>query len=196
MPDANYSHIVFVLDRSGSMESIRHAAVEGFNGFLAHQRTLPGRATVSLVQFSDRVSTTWESMPLSEAGLSLDEYLPYGGTALYDAVGSTVDAVGRSLARLPEARRPGKVLFAILTDGEENSSRRYDAAQVQERIRHQTDTYGWEFLFLGASAGWLEQARELGIESEGDAVCFEATPDGMALAMCEASESIGRRRRK
>ncbi|MEN9353526.1 MAG: hypothetical protein RL318_851 [Fibrobacterota bacterium] len=196
MPDANLSHIVFVLDRSGSMDIMRREAVDGFNRFLAHQGSLPGRVTTSLVQFSDKVETSWENIPLSEASLTLEGYCPGGMTALFDAVGSTVDAVGRSLAKLPETRRPAKVLFAILTDGEENSSRHYDAARVQERIRHQADVYGWEFLFLGASERWLEQAKELGIESPEDAICFTPDPDGMTLAMCEASESIGRRRRK
>ena len=113
-----------------------------------------------------------------------------------DAVGFTIDRTGDDLAALSEEMRPGKVLFAILTDGEENSSRSYDAAAVAERIRHQTDVYFWEFLFLGASASWLEQARELGIDSKEDAIHFEATSQGMEILMCEVSESVGRCRRK
>jgi hypothetical protein len=191
--DLELTHIVFVLDRSGSMEPLRRMAVDGFNQFLSQQRALPGKATATLVQFSDEVWTTWENLPVSEAVLDLHAYTPGGNTALYDAVGGTIDRVGRKLASLPEAQRPGKVVFAILTDGEENSSRRFAAQDVAKRIRHQTDSYGWEFLFLGASPSWLEHAKEMGIQAA-DATAFDPSPDGLALAMCEMEERVTRTR--
>lgn len=195
MPNPELTHIAFILDRSGSMEPMRQAAVDGFNAFLSHQKEQPGVGTISLVQFSDRVTTTWEGLPLPEVELGWGDYTPAGGTALYDAVGSTVDSLGRKLAALPEPQRPGKVLIAILTDGEENASRRYGARDVLERVRHQTEVYGWEFLFLGASASWMEQARTLGIATE-DAANFAPSAEGLQEAMLCASESVARRRRR
>jgi len=193
MPDLDLTHIVFVLDRSGSMEPLRRMAVDGFNQFLSQQCALPGKATATLVQFSDEVWTTWENLPVQEAGLAFKSYTPGGNTALYDAVGSTIDRVGQKLAALPESQRPGKVVFAILTDGEENSSRRFAAKDVSKRIRHQTDSYGWEFLFLGASPSWLEQAREMGIQAA-DATAFDPSPDGLADALCVMEERVTRTR--
>jgi len=194
MSDSDLTHIVFVLDRSGSMDPLRHAAVDGFNEFLARQRALPGAATVTLVQFSSEVSTTWENLPLAEAYLAFKAYQPSGNTALYDAVASTIDRTGHHLASLPEGKRPGKVLFAILTDGEENASVRYRANDVERRIRHQTDLYDWEFLFLGASAAWMDQATTMGL-GEANAMPFDATESGMAVAMCEMHERVERVRR-
>lgn len=193
MTDTTLAHIVFVLDRSGSMDPLRCTAVDGFNRFLAKQASRPGRAVATLVQFADEVWTTWENIGVHEACLDDADYRPGGSTALFDAVAGTIDRVGARLAALPEERRPGKVIFAILTDGEENASRRYTAPDVACRIAHQSERYGWEFLFLGASAQWLEQAREMGI-AEDNAAVFEPTVEGLELAMCLAEERVGRAR--
>lgn len=189
MSDSQLTHIVFVLDRSSSMNPLRKVAVDGFNQLLSRQRELPGRATVTLVQFSTEVETTWENLPVTEALLSPRAYCPNGCTALYDAVASTIDSTGHHLAMLPETQRAGKVVFAILTDGEENSSIRFRARDVMSRIRHQTDVYGWEFLFLGASPSWMEQAAEMGIAQE-QAVNFEPSEDGLAMVLEEACERV------
>ncbi len=102
MPDPNLTHLVFVLDRSGSMEPLRQMAVDGFNEFLAKQKGLPGSTTVTLTQFSDEVWTTMENIPLAEAHFDQDAYGPSGNTALFDAVARTIDRVGHKLAALPE----------------------------------------------------------------------------------------------
>lgn len=195
MPASDLAHIVLVLDRSGSMASMRGAAVHGVNALLRKQCALPGRATATLVQFSERLHLSWANVPVGEACLFPEDYRTEGGTALLDAVGFTIDRTGDDLAALSEEMRPGKVLFAILTDGEENSSRRYDAAAVAERIRRQTDVYSWEFLFLGASASWLEQACELGIAQE-NAVNFAPEPEALQCVLMEASERISHSRRR
>lgn len=189
MPNPHLTHIVFVLDRSGSMDPLRQAAVDGFNEFLARQRALPGSATVTLVQFSTEVAVTWENLPILEAHLAPRAYRPGGGTALHDAVAQSIDRTGSHLARLPESQRPGKVLFAILTDGEENSSVQFGPTDVEKRIRHQSELYGWEFFFLGASAAWMDQAATMGILEE-HALPFDATESGMALAMEEMGARI------
>lgn len=138
MPNPNQTHIVFVLDRSGSMDPLREATVDAFNEFLVRQRSLPGLATVTLVQFSAEVATTWENAPIHEAHLAPCDYKPGGITSLHDAVAHTIDRTGACLPRLPRSSRPGKVLFAILTDGEENASVRFRPQDVERRIRHQS----------------------------------------------------------
>lgn len=185
-------HIVFLLDRSGSMTSLREAAVAGLNSFLAHQRRLAPDATATVVLFAEVAQTVCVNTPLSEAHLELSDYVPGGRTALVDAVGSTIDLVGLRIARLAPDDRPGRVLFAILTDGEENASRGYTALDVQWRIRRQTEIYGWEFLFLGAPRSWSAQARELGIPLE-DALPFAHTEDGIRIALADAAQSFAQR---
>jgi uncharacterized protein YegL len=182
-------HIVFLLDRSGSMETLREAAVAGLNEFLAHQRRLAPDATATVVLFAEFAQTVCMNTPLSEAHLELSDYVPGGRTALLDAVGSTIDLVGLRIQRLAPHDRPGRVLFAILTDGEENASRGYSALDVQWRVRRQSEIYGWEFLFLGAPDSWSDQARELGIALE-DALPFCHTEDGIRIAMADAARTF------
>lgn len=69
--------------------------------------------------------------------LTEKEYYARGCTALLDAVGRTIDAVGRRLSETPEAERPGKVIFTITTDGQENASREYSLSKIKEMITHQ-----------------------------------------------------------
>ena len=79
------------------------------------------------------------------------DYFPSGGTALLDAVGSTITSVGKRLADTPEEERPANVMFVITTDGYENSSREYNQKQIADMIEHQKTKYSWTFMFLGAN---------------------------------------------
>ena len=148
----NHTEIAFILDRSGSMASMVEPAIAGFNSLLSEQQTLPGSARFSLVLFDDHYEVPVASMPIAEVQpLNTNTYQPRGSTALLDAIGRTIDELGARLANAPEAERPGQVLVAILTDGEENASRQFTWKDISDRIRHQTDVYQWRFLFLGAN---------------------------------------------
>jgi hypothetical protein len=65
---------------------------------------------------------------------------------------------------MPEYQRPDQVLFVIITDGEENSSRKYRRADVRDRITHQQNKYKWQFVFLGANQDALKEAESYGID--------------------------------
>lgn len=185
MPDHELTSITVVLDKSGSMGSVRDVTISAFNEYLGDQRRLPGRCELSLTLFDTEVHPRHLRVPVAEVpDLDARQYVPGGRTALYDAVGSTIDALGRDLDALPEDARPGRVLMVVQTDGQENSSREYDADRVHRLIRQQTDQWSWGFLFLGADQdAWLaSQAigipRESSISYGGDAagtqVAYEA----------------------
>lgn len=152
--------IVVVLDRSGSMSSGQDATVEGFNGFLAEQKKLPGECRMTLVQFDDRYQIDFNNTPISEVKLA---YAPRGGTALLDAMGRTIDEVGAELAKRSESTRPAKVIFVTITDGYENASRKFTRDDIFNKIAHQRDAYKWEFLYLGANQDAIAEATRLGI---------------------------------
>jgi hypothetical protein len=80
-----------------------------------------------------------------------------------DAIGRTIDQIGDRLARTREAERPGKVIVAIFTDGLENASEHFTWKEVAAKIRHQTEGYKWEFLFLGANQDAIATAANLNI---------------------------------
>ena len=180
MKDA--TQIVIVLDRSGSMEVVREATIESFNQFIIRQKAAPGEASVYFVQFNTEYQVLFDK-PIADAPtLSYLTYQPNGGTALYDAVGHTIDTIGQRFSVMPEPERPGKVIFVVLTDGEENSSRRYSQMMIADRVEHQRTKYGWEFVFLGANQDAVMTARGLAIPHQA-AMSYKARPQGVVAAM-------------
>jgi hypothetical protein len=93
------------------------------------------------------------------------EYFTRGSTALLDTVGKTINDVGKRLNEMPEAQRPGKVIFVITTDGLENASKEYSYDQVQKMITHQSEKYQWEFVFMGANIDAVKEGSKLGIKA-------------------------------
>jgi len=165
----NLTEIAFILDRSGSMQSIKAGTLEGVNAFLDQQKQENAAYPVkfSLTLFSTETEVRHSSVPVTEVpSLSDTTYLPDGGTALLDAIGITIDSLGKRLADTPEAERPAKVIVAIMTDGEENSSRIFSWDQISEKIKHQTDVYKWEFLFMGANQDAIANASRINISVE------------------------------
>jgi ADP-heptose:LPS heptosyltransferase len=190
------SEIICIIDRSGSMASISNDAIGGFNTFLEEQRKVPGEATLTFVQFDTEYEIVHENKPLQNVPeLNHDTYQPRGMTALLDAVGRTIDDTGRRLANMPEGSRPEKVIIAILTDGEENSSRKYDLGKVRELIKHQKDNYQWEFIFLGANQDAFAEAAKIGIDAK-DSFNFAATEKGVRSAYTNMSASVAQYRTK
>jgi hypothetical protein len=164
------TEIAFILDRSGSMESMTSAAIAGFNDFLEAQQTTvddrgqPIPATFTLILFDHESLPVHNRAPIHTARpLTHETYQPRGNTALLDAIGRTIDYIGSELAATPEPERPAKVIIAILTDGQENSSQQFTMADINQRITHQTEKYQWEFLFLAANQDAIATAANIGI---------------------------------
>jgi hypothetical protein len=178
----NKTDITIILDRSGSMESVKQDTIGGFNNFLSEQQKVEGEASLSLVQFDDQYEVAYENKDIQVAArLTEATFQPRGSTALFDAVGRTINSVGRRLAALPEAERPDKVLLVIMTDGFENASREFTAAKVGEMISHQREVYSWEFMFIGANQDAVLSAREIGIPAS-SALTYAANEEGTQIA--------------
>jgi hypothetical protein len=160
----NKTDITIILDRSGSMDSVKTDTIGGFNSFLEGQQKIAGEAALSLVQFDDQYEAVYIDKNINIADKLTDAtFQPRGMTALYDAIGRTVNAVGQRLAALTENERPDKVLLVIMTDGFENSSREFNAAKIAEMINHQRSFYKWEFMFIGANQDAVLSAKEIGL---------------------------------
>ena len=158
----DYTDITLVVDRSGSMESMKEDAQGGINTFISEQATKPGECLVTLVQFDGEYEPVWSGVRAADCPRY--ELVPRGNTALLDAVGRTIDATGARLAALPEEERPGLVIFVITTDGMENASRTYTRERVREMIAHQQNVYKWQFTFLAASADAFDEGNQLGFD--------------------------------
>ena len=121
---------------------------------------------VTLAQFDNEYEVVYLREPVRQAPrLTAETYVPRGTTALLAAIGRTIDELGARLAAMSAGERPGKVIFVIVTDGLENASRTYTREQVFERIRHQADVYGWEFVYLGAKQDAIAAGAMVGIDA-------------------------------
>lgn len=154
--------IACVLDRSGSMTTIRDDAIGGFNAFLKDQQAIPGEAKLTLALFDDQYDVIHDAVDIASVPeLTAETFVPRGWTALYDAVGRTIDGIG---ARLSAAQdKPEKVIFVILTDGMENRSKEYTQERIAEMIKHQSEKYGWEFIFLAANQDAFATGAQMNI---------------------------------
>lgn len=178
----NLTELIVVLDKSGSMDSVKDDTIGGFNTMLADQKKITGDIHVTLALFDDQYELVHDGALIANIKeLTTETYVPGGYTALLDAVGKTIDNVGARLAKTPEEERPAKVILAILTDGGENSSKEYKKQTIADKIKHQTEKYQWQFLFLGANQDAFAAGGDLGV-AQGATTNFVVTGRGVCAA--------------
>ena len=159
----NKTELVLVLDRSGSMYSCVKDTEGGARALIQDQKAEEGDVSVSYFRFNDFVEKVYEGVDIREIGaIKVD---PSGITALYDGIGTAIDETGIRLSKMKEEDRPGLVIVVVMTDGGENGSREYDPVQVAEMIEHQSEKYGWQFMFLGANQDAFAAGRNLRIDA-------------------------------
>lgn len=177
-----YTDITIILDKSGSMMDIKEQTIEGFNSFLEKQKVVPGKATISLIQFDSTFLNVYTAKPIKEAErLTEKTYAPDGYTALLDAIGRVINETGARLKNMAKDQRPGKVLVVILTDGQENRSKLFNNDKIAEMISHQKDVYKWDFVYLGANQDSFSIANKMNIDA-GQTLNFCATTKGIGTA--------------
>jgi hypothetical protein len=191
----NATDIVVLLDRSGSMESIRADTIGGLNRFLKDQQALPGEARFTLYQFdSVGFDKTVDYQPVRDVRpLTEADFQPRAMTPLLDAMARTIMETGQRLEATPEPERPDRVVMVIVTDGQENVSREFTKAQVLEKVKHQTDIYGWMFLYLGANQDGIAVGQGLGINTQ-HAATYAATAKGVHASYQAVSNMVRQRR--
>jgi Mg-chelatase subunit ChlD len=183
MVDPGYTAVLFIVDRSGSMATIAGDMEGGIRTFLDDQRKLPGKLTIDSVLFDTTVDYVDSFADPADVDLKIH---PRGSTALHDAVGIGVAKFGAKLAALPEGERPATVIVVIVTDGQENASHEYRAEQVADVIKHQTEAYGWNFVYLGANQNAVTVARGMGIPAH-SAMTYAASHAGTQSMAAAAS---------
>ena len=176
----NTTELVFVLDRSGSMNGLQSDTIGGFNSLIEKQKREDGIAYVTTVLFDTRFERIHDRLPLNEVQLMTEkDYVPGGCTALLDAIGSTIHHISHIHKYAREEDVPDNTIFVITTDGMENSSHKYTAEKVKKMIGKKKDK-GWEFLFLGANIDAVQTASSFGIDKK-RAVNYHSDKAGTAL---------------
>jgi uncharacterized protein YegL len=186
MTDTNKTALLLIVDRSGSMNGVngelRVETENSINTYLDDQRKEPGELLVQIVDFDTEISTQVELTNVDNVSrYKLD---PRGWTALHDAMAFGIVDLGSRLAALSEDERPGRVIVVTVTDGFENASQEHTADSVKELVTHQTDKYGWDFVFLGANQDAVLTAQNLGIRT-GSSLTYD--PGNIAVASASLS---------
>lgn len=194
------THVVMLLDESSSMASHQTAVVSTFNEYVDSLKK--GKRTwLSLFKFAGKAQ--WGRIPdgvekglLKEVfenrnvkdiyKLTNNQYVPYGNTPLYDAIGKLIVSTKR---RLPKS---AKVLFVIHTDGQENTSVKYNQERVKTMIKRMENKRNWTFVYLGEGAAAWDAGYDFGISNVANfsSNLRGASMDKLATAtMCYASNS-------
>jgi hypothetical protein len=146
------THIIAVLDRSGSMGSLVDEVITNFNYFIKEQQSVEGKAKLTLVLFDDRYEVLYDEVDLQEVQpLTKDQYFARGMTAMYDAVGKV----------LTDKQKKKKGIVFIHTDGLENASREWSASKVKEKIKDLETK--WDFIFAGANIDAFDEGAQFGM---------------------------------
>ena len=188
------TELVFILDRSGSMNGLEMDTIGGFNSLLEKQKDERGEAIVTTVLFDDDYELLHDRInikgikPITER-----EYYVRGTTALLDAVGRTIQKIINAQRHTAPDEQAENVMFVIITDGMENASREYGYDRVRKMINYQKAEYSWEFLFLGANIDAAETAKQFGI-SRDRATNYNPDGEGTRLNYQVLSDTVSMKR--
>ncbi len=184
------TELVFILDKSGSMGGLETDTIGGYNAVLAKQQMVEGECYITTVLFDNNYELLHDRIDIKAVSPITDkEYQVGGSTALFDAIGRTIHKIGNAQEHTADDYRAEKVMFVIITDGQENSSREYSAEKIKAQIDRQKTKYGWEFIFLGANIDAVETAGWLGISAD-HAQNYHSDSEGVELNFRVLAEAV------
>lgn len=156
------AHVIFVLDDSYSMQSCKDATIKGFNEFLDGQRKNDVTTYVSFYKFNgSEVLCEFDHVNIKYfSHINKESYDPRGSTNLNDALGEVMHQVNNRLAGEKKKNRD-QVTVVLLTDGEENSSRKYTNDAIKCMVSAAEEKQ-WSFMFLGANIDAFHTGGNLG----------------------------------
>lgn len=180
---------VIILDKSGSMERIRQAAISGFhetlNGIKKAQERYADTQEhfVSLLTFCNcEKKYVFDKVPVSEARpLTMEDYEPCCCTPLYDAMGFTLTTMRNHVKNIEDA----VVVVTIITDGLENASKEYTGSAVKHLVE-ELKGEGWTFTYMGANQDSVEVAFNLSIRNARN---FDYSAQGTMAGMAKDSST-------
>lgn len=185
------TEIVFILDESGSMNGLENEVIRGYNTLLKKQKKEEGDAYISTVTFSSHANVIHNRVDIKNLmPMEKEEYNPRGLTALLDAIGNSI----KYISKKRKESKVDKTLFVIMTDGEENASKKYSYNDIKKMISYYKEKYSWDFMFLGANIDAIKEAEKISIE-DGMAVNFNCDSEGIEINYEVLNETITNYRR-
>ncbi len=164
---SKHTDITIILDRSGSMDLIKLATIDGFNSFIKEHQTLSSTVKLTLVQFDNKYEIVYQNKDIKKVDyLNKRSFTPRGTTALFDAIGKTIDNKKKHFKMLDASKRPKNIIIAIITDGFENASQLYSRNDIFKKIDKRTKKDNWTFVFIGANQDAIVEGVKFGFSKE------------------------------
>jgi uncharacterized protein YegL len=173
------THIVSVLDRSGSMKHLVDEVIGSFNNFVEEQKKLDGKAELTLVVFDENYEVIYDRVDIQKVEpLTTEQYYARGMTALNDAIGNTIETF----------KKKKNVIFLVQTDGHENSSHKFTNSDIKKLVEDK-QSKGWEFVFFGANIDAFAEGNCRGFKNtQGFMATVKGVKDSyMSLTRCVKS---------
>ena len=184
------TELVFILDKSGSMSGTESDTIGGYNAMLQKQKDGTGQCHITTALFDNHYELLHDRIDIRAVNnMTAAEYFVGGSTALLDAIGTTITKISSAQKHTSEEYRAEKVMFVIITDGEENASREYSAELVKQLIERHKQEFGWEFIYLGANIDAVAAAGSIGIKAD-RVQNFRSDRAGVRLNYCVMSEAV------
>ncbi len=161
--DKDFTAILCVVDRSGSIQSARNEYEEALQGFLTEQGKQPGLVRVDFATFSTSYTLDHRMADPLSINVRIE---PRGGTALYDAIGHCINGFTSEMEKLPMHARPSKTILLVATDSVDNASIQFTAEAVRELIQSKQDVEGWEALLMAAEQDAVRNGEKLGFKAD------------------------------
>jgi hypothetical protein len=174
---AGTTHIVMLVDRSGSMDQIKSDMEGAINLYVKEQQAFDGECTFTFAQFDDHYEVLRDAADLQTIGKVTIE--PRGSTALLDAMGTTLRAAQSYVEGL--STPPEHKLVTIITDGLENASRDWTRQRVFNLVK-KMEEQGWVIVYLGANQDAIAEGGRFGTHS-GTTMTYDSTHEGVANMM-------------
>lgn len=173
--------VVFVLDESGSMEVMGDEPWQSINNFIKEQKNV-GKFNFTLICFNDNVRFIYKNLESDKIiNLKSNDYTPAGMTSLNDAIGQGIT--------YQKSQTLENVIFVILTDGLENSSKEFSKTKVREMIQEMENIHKWKFVYLGANQDAFLSGKNIGISTS---KTFKYNSEGLCEVMRCVSDSVSR----
>lgn len=191
MAKKNLTLIALILDRTGSMQSIKDDVIGGFNQFVKEQQEEKGEATMLMAQFDsqDPYEVIYDMKDIQDVEELTDKtYVPRGSTPLLDAIGRGINDVAEKIGKMAKRSQPAKVILAVMTDGAENASREFNLKTIKKMVEEKQKD-GWQFAFLGANLDSFGEAGSMGM-AQGTAMNYDHSALGTKQAYTSMSQAI------
>jgi len=174
--------ITFIMDSSGSMASMGDEPWQGLNNFVNKQKESKVDFNFTLIFFNSEIKFMYKNLESDKIPvLTSEDYNPVDTTSLYDAIGQGIE--------YQKTQSMDNVIFVILTDGLENSSKEYNKTGIQTMIKNLETKNKWQFVYLGANQDAFQVGSGIGINTSCN---YAYTPEGLRGAMRNVSNSISR----